>query len=96
MKRIFSQIRLRFFKRKKSKKKQSGQAMVEFLLMFLIAISFTRFMYFNPNFGVKGMIDGMMLRLGSFLEHDLKSGTRSGDIGQATTDTFCGINAWNN
>jgi hypothetical protein len=79
-----------------SRKRQAGQAMVEFLLILLVALFFTRLVYFHPQYGFKGMLDRMMLRLGSYLEKDLKAAARPGGNGQAANDPFAGTDAWIN
>lgn len=78
------------------RRRQSGQAMVEFLLILLVALFFTRLVYFHPQYGFKGMLDRMMLRLGSYLEKDLKAATRPGGNGQAANDPYAGTDAWSN
>ncbi len=73
-----------------------GQAMVEYLLIVILALVFTRFIYFNKNFGFKASLDKTMLRLGVYLEHNLKSGTTIGSTGHHSTDGFTGIDSWSN
>lgn len=73
-----------------------GQTLVEFLLVLILAIGFARFIYFNQTFGILPNFDKMMLRLGSYLEANLKSGTRPGKAGVGSFEVFAGTNDWNN
>ena len=74
-----------------------GQAFLEFLLILLVAVFFLRFVFFHRQYGFKGMLDRTMLRLGSHLEGNLKTGTRvSGGDGQKSLDPFAGTGRWSN
>lgn len=75
---------------------QRGQALVEFILVLILALFFTRLVYFNKEFGFKAVIDKMMLRLGSFLELNLKTGTQVGPDGKNSLDAYAGTNQWTN
>ncbi|NUM89313.1 MAG: hypothetical protein HUU37_08930, partial [Bdellovibrionales bacterium] len=68
--------------RQKRRRNQRGQALLEFLLIMMLAVGFTRYVYYNRDFGFKAMIDKTMLRLGAFLEQNLKSGARIGPNGR--------------
>ncbi len=83
----------------KKKKKQSGQTIVEFILVLTLALTFTRYVYYNRDFGFKGALDKMMLRLGAYLEQNLKSGVGLNlqqATGQGSPDKFMGTSAWKN
>lgn len=75
---------------------ERGQAIVEYILILAIAIFFTRFIYFNKSFGFKATLDKTMLRMGSFLEQNLKSGTQVGSDGKQSLDGFVGTSQWTN
>ena len=77
-------------------RRQRGQAILEFMLILLIAVAFLRVVFFNKSFGFKAMLDKTMLRLGSHLENYLKTGTKSGGSGVKSLDAFAGTNQWNN
>lgn len=77
-------------------RKQSGQAIVEYLLILILSLTFLRFVYFNREYGFKAGLDKTMLRLGSFLEGNLKSGTKPGSDGVKSLDAFAGTNRWSN
>lgn len=80
-----------------AKRRQSGQAIVEYLLLTMLVIGFARFIFFSNDYGIYGLLNKGMLRLGSALEQNLKSGTQSGSSQNAgSTDPFGGIGAWNN
>ena len=83
------------FLRKKIKSK-SGQAIVEFLLILMLTVGFTRFIYFHPRYGFKGIIDHTMLKVGTLLERDLKTGTRTGGRGVNPTEQYMGTSTWKN
>lgn len=78
------------------KKKHSGQALVEYLMILMLALLFTRLIYFNKEFGFKGVLDKTMLRLGSFLEQNLKTGTQVGKDGENSLDPYAGTDTWKN
>lgn len=85
------------FRKKKSKRRsQRGQALVEYLLVLMLALLFTRLVYFNKEFGFKGILDKTMLRVGSFLEMNLKTGTQLGSQGENSLDSYAGTAAWSN
>jgi hypothetical protein len=75
---------------------QRGQSLVEFVLVLILALFFTRAIYFNKEFGFKAVLDKTMLRLGSFLELNLKTGTQAGADGTASLDGYAGTNQWSN
>lgn len=76
---------------------QRGQALVEYMLVLLIAIVFTHQVFFNKTWGFKGMLEKTMLRLGSFLEQNLKSGTKVGGAdGKLSLDPYAGTDRWSN
>lgn len=75
---------------------QKGQAFVEYLLVLIISLAFLRFVFFNREFGLKASLDRTMLRLGSYLELNLKTGTRPGDDGVKSLDAYAGSNRWRN
>jgi len=77
-------------------KNQKGQAFVEYMLVLIISIAFLRFVFFNREFGLKANLDRTMLRLGSYLELNLKTGTKPGDDGVKSLDAFAGSNRWRN
>ncbi len=90
-----------FRKRRRSifstrRRAQRGQAMVEYLLIFAISIFFLRYVYFNKEFGFKATLDKTMLRLGSYLEQNLKTGTQAGPEGEKSLDAYAGTGRWNN
>jgi hypothetical protein len=57
---------------------------------------FTRFVYFNKEYGFKAILDKTMLRMASFLELNLKTGTKSGGDGQYSLDPYAGVETWSN
>ena len=85
----------RFF-RLPSLRSERGQAIVEFLLVLLLSLAFLRFVYFNKDFGFKASLDKTMLRLGSYLEANLKTGTKPGGDGEKSLDAFAGTTRWQN
>lgn len=95
---IFQAIRSLFrqgFTRSK-RRSQRGQALLEYMLLLFVGLVFARFIFFHPEFGIKGNIDKFVLRLGAHLETDLKSGTGpSGDTGAATAP-YAGLGNWDN
>lgn len=78
------------------KSKQSGQAIVEYILIITLALTFTRFVFFHPKYGFKGIIDHTMLKVGALLEKDLKAGVQPGGNGTAATDAYIGTSVWKN
>lgn len=83
-------------RRRKRKRSERGQALVEFILVLVLALFFTRLIYFNKEFGFKALLDKTMLRLGSFLELNLKTGTQPGPDGTQSLDAYAGTNQWSN
>jgi hypothetical protein len=76
---------------------QRGQALVEYMLVLIIALTFTHQVFFNQTWGFKGMLQKTMLRLGSFLEQNLKSGTKvGGSDGKLSLDPYAGTDRWSN
>jgi hypothetical protein len=57
---------------------------------------FTHQVFFNTNYGFKGILQKTMLRLGSFLENNLKSGTKIGGDGKLSLDPYAGTDRWSN
>lgn len=86
--------------RKKKKRKflrsQRGQALLEFMLILILSLAFLRFVFFNKEYGFKASLDKTMLRLGSFLEGNLKTGTKVGNDGEKSLDGFAGTGRWSN
>ena len=81
------------------KRNERGQSIVEFLLVLSLGLVLARFIYFHPQFGFKGSLDNMMLRLGGFLEQNLKAGVglnSAGSVGQDSTSKFMGTGACKN
>mgnify|MGYP003350747263 CR=1 FL=1 len=76
---------------------ERGQALIEYMLVILIALVFTHQVFFNKNWGFKGVLEKTMLRLGSFLEQNLKSGTKVGGAdGKLSLDPYAGTDRWSN
>lgn len=76
---------------------QRGQAILEYMLVLLLAVTFLRLIYFNRDFGFKASLDKTMLRLGSYLEANLKTGAGpTGEEGQKSLEPFAGTGRWNN
>lgn len=75
---------------------ERGQAILEFMLILLISLAFLRLVFFNREFGFKAMLDKTMLRLGSNLEANLKTGTKLGGDGEKSLDPFAGTGRWSN
>ncbi len=83
--------------RKIRRSNQRGQAVVEYLLVLLIAFTFTHQVFFNSQWGFKGLLQKTMLRLGSFLEQNLKTGTKvGGQDGKLSLDPYAGTDRWSN
>lgn len=93
LKKILSNFKS-FFKFQKSK--QSGQAIVEYILIITLALTFTRFVFFHQRYGFKGIIDHTMLKVGALLEKDLKAGVQPGGIGKSATEPYIGTSVWKN
>lgn len=76
---------------------ERGQAIVEYVLILFLAFLFTRLVFFHEEFGMKAMMDRTMLRLGSFLEMNLKTGTKAGPgPTEKSLEPFAGTNSWRN
>lgn len=75
---------------------QRGQAIVEYILVLILSLGFTRFVFFNKEFGFQAMLEKTMLRFGSFLEQNLKSGTRVGADGVNSPEPYGGTGRWSN
>jgi hypothetical protein len=76
---------------------QRGQSLVEYMLVLLIAFTFTHQVFFNKTFGFKGVLQSTMFRIGSFLEQNLKTGTKVGGAdGRLSLDPFAGTDRWSN
>jgi hypothetical protein len=86
----------RLFSTRPRLRSQRGQAIVEYILILILSIGFTRFVFFNKEFGAKAMVDKTMLKLGSFLEQNLKTGTKTGADGVKSLEAFGGTNRWSN
>ena len=83
--------------RRPSLRGQRGQAILEYILVLLIAFVFTHQVFFNTKWGFKSVLENTMLRLGSFLEQNLKSGTKvGGSNGRLSLDPYAGTERWNN
>ena len=79
-----------------SLRSQRGQTIIEYILMLLLALGFTRFVFFNRDYGLKAMLDNTMLRFGVFLEQNLKTGTKRGGDGIKSLEAFAGTDRWSN
>ena len=75
---------------------QRGQAIVEYILILLLALGFTRFVFFNKDYGFKAMVDKTMMRLGSYVEQNLKTGAKSGGDGVKSLEAYGGTGRWTN
>ncbi len=76
---------------------QRGQAVVEYILVLLIAFVFAHQVFFNPRWGFKSVLQNTMLRLGSFLEQNLKTGTKvGGSNGELSLHPYAGTDRWSN
>ena len=76
---------------------QKGQAVTEYMLVLIIAFGFTHQVFFNPTFGFKSLLESTMLRIGSFVEQNLKSGTKvGGSDGKLSLDPYAGTDRWSN
>lgn len=90
-----SKMRKRISLRRR-RRKEGGQAMLEYILLLVLATTFLRIVYFNKDFGIKTQVDKTMLRLGAFLEMNLKTGTRVGQRGEKSLDPYAGTSEWTN
>jgi hypothetical protein len=76
---------------------QRGQAVTEYILVLILAFTFTHQVFFNKKFGFQSLLQSTMLRIGSFVEQNLKSGTKvGGSDGQKSLDPFAGTDRWSN
>lgn len=76
---------------------QKGQAITEYILVLILAFTFTHQVFFNPKWGFKTMLQSTMLRIGSFVEQNLKSGTKvGGSDGKLSLDPYAGTDRWSN
>ena len=76
---------------------QRGQSLVEYMLVLIIAFTFTHQVFFNSTYGFKGILQKTMLRLGSFLEQNLKTGTKvGGGDGRKSLEPYAGTDRWSN
>jgi len=67
------------------------------MLVLIIAFMFTHQVFFNQQFGFHTVLQKTMLRLGSFLEQNLKSGTKvGGSDGKLSLDPYAGSDRWSN
>src|SRR3989344_3023457 len=80
------------------RKKQQGQAIIEFLLVMVLALMFTRFVFFNREYGFQAMLEKTMLRLGVHLEQNLKAGVQVQDDKETfkSLQPYSGIGRWTN
>lgn len=79
------------------KRRQRGQAIVEYLLLLGITVLFARFIFFHEEYGLHGLINKTMLRVGTALEQNLKSGTKPGAPGRGSNEQYAGAGgSWNN
>jgi hypothetical protein len=83
-------------RRRARRKRSRGQAIVEFLLVLFLSLFFLRFVFFNREYGIKAQLDNTMLRLGVFLEANLKTGTKLGGDGTESIDPYAGTSRWSN
>ena len=88
--------RRRFRFRRPNLRRQRGQAIIEFMLVLILSLVFLRFVFFNRTYGFQAMLDKTMLRLGSHLENNLKTGVKAGADGEKSLDAFAGTNQWTN
>ncbi len=91
---FFARVRAYLFSR--NKRSQSGQAVIEYILILVIALVFTRFVYFNSTYGFKANLDKTMLSLGVYLEQNLKTGSTVGAAGKNSMEPYAGVDSWNN
>jgi hypothetical protein len=76
---------------------QRGQAITEYILVLLLAFTFTHFVFFNKKYGFKGVLENTMLRLGAYLEQNLKTGTKlGGGDGVKSLEPYAGTDRWSN
>lgn len=82
--------------RPRLRRAQGGQAIVEYLLILILSLAFLRFVFFNKEYGFKAMLDQTMLRVGGYLEANLKTGAKPGGDGEKSLDAYAGTNRWSN
>lgn len=75
---------------------QGGQALIEYLLVILLALGFAHFIFFNKTFGVQPNFERTMLQIGGYLEANLRSGTKVGPQGTSSNHEYAGDGNWNN
>ncbi|RZA07076.1 MAG: hypothetical protein EOP11_08695 [Proteobacteria bacterium] len=64
--------------------------------MLFLSLAFLRFVFFNKEYGFKASLDKTMLRLGSHLEANLKTGTKPGNGGVKSLEPYAGTGRWSN
>jgi hypothetical protein len=80
-----------------SRGNQRGQAITEYMLVMILAFTFAHQVFFNPKFGFASLLKTTMLRIGSFVEQNLKSGTKvGGSDGKLSLDPYAGTDRWSN
>ena len=82
--------------RRQRRRRQRGQAMVEYILLIVMSLLFARYVFFHEEFGINGLLNRMMMRLGANLEQNLKSGTGPGNSGKQPLEPYAGAGTWNN
>lgn len=75
---------------------QRGQAITEYVLVLILAFTFTHFVFFNKKYGFKGVLEKTMLRLGTYLEENLKTGAKNGGDGVMSLEPYAGTDRWTN
>ena len=70
--------------------KQKGQALVEYILILILVIVFARYVFFHERFGIQATFNNTMLRLGTLLEQNLKSGAQPGNQGEEPFERYSG------
>jgi hypothetical protein len=76
---------------------QRGQAITEYLLVLILAFAFAHFVFFNKTYGFRGQLEKVMLRLGTYLEENLKTGTKLGNgDGRKSLEAWAGTDRWSN
>jgi hypothetical protein len=85
-----------FLRTLRGARNQRGQAFIEYLLVIFLSLAFLRFVFFNKEYGFKASLDKTMLRLGSHLEANLKTGAKPGGDGVKSLEPFAGTSRWSN